>query len=206
RSGRRLTLSEHGLEQGRLARSVRSDETDVLAALDRERDVIEQRPAADRDLQVVRLDDRASAPRRLEELEAQSSASSCQELDLALRLASLLLEPADLRQLRLCLPRHLRRRRTETCDEAFEPLDVPPDTLRRFRRSLEPRGLLATPVVPRACEERRASGFELEDGGRNRLEEPAVVRDDDDAGVERLQLALEPFEARDVEVVRRLVE
>ncbi len=41
---------------------------------------------------------------------------------------------------------------------------------------------------------------------RDRFEEPAVVRDEDDGGVDRLQLALEPFEAGDVEVVRRLVE
>ena len=32
------------------------------------------------------------------------------------------------------------------------------------------------------------------------------MRDEDDGGVDRLQLALEPFEAGDVEVVRRLVE
>ena len=32
------------------------------------------------------------------------------------------------------------------------------------------------------------------------------MRDEDDRGVERLQLALEPLEALDVEVVRRLVE
>src|SRR5262249_50688084 len=39
-----------------------------------------------------------------------------------------------------------------------------------------------------------------------RLEEPAVVRDEDDPRVERRQLGLEPFEAGDVEMVRRLVE
>ena len=32
------------------------------------------------------------------------------------------------------------------------------------------------------------------------------MRDEDDSRVERLQLLLEPFEAGDVEVVRRLVE
>jgi hypothetical protein len=32
------------------------------------------------------------------------------------------------------------------------------------------------------------------------------VRDEDDRGVDRLELPLEPLEARDVEVVRRLVE
>ncbi len=41
---------------------------------------------------------------------------------------------------------------------------------------------------------------------RHGLEEPAVVRDEDHGGVERVELALEPLEVRDVEVVRRLVE
>ncbi|MDX6518293.1 MAG: hypothetical protein QOF50_1139 [Gaiellaceae bacterium] len=70
----------------------------------------------------------------------------------------------------------------------------------------EPRRLLASPDVPRSREVRRAAVIELEHGVRDRLEEPAVVRDQDDRRVERLQLALEPFEARDVQVVRRLVE
>ena len=55
----------------------------------------------------------------------------------------------------------------------------------------------------------KKNGFgpaELEHGGGHGLEEPAVVRDEDDRGVERRQLALEPLEALDVEVVRRLVE
>src|SRR5439155_1067832 len=41
---------------------------------------------------------------------------------------------------------------------------------------------------------------------RDRLEEPAVVRDDHDPSVQRLELAREPLEALDVEVVRGLVE
>ena len=40
----------------------------------------------------------------------------------------------------------------------------------------------------------------------DRFEEPAVVRDEDDCRVERLELLLEPLEVLDVEVVRRLVE
>ena len=60
--------------------------------------------------------------------------------------------------------------------------------------------------MPRSGEIRRASRLELEDRSRDRFEEPAVVRDEDDARVERLQLSLEPLDAVDVEVVRRLVE
>ena len=74
------------------------------------------------------------------------------------------------------------------------------------RRGRRPRRLLAPPRVPRAVEEERLRAAELEHRGRHGLEEPAVVGDEDDRGVERRQLALEPLEALDVEVVRRLVE
>ena len=52
----------------------------------------------------------------------------------------------------------------------------------------------------------RAAGLELEHRGADRLEEPAVVGDEHDRGVERLQVLLEPLERGDVEVVGRLVE
>jgi hypothetical protein len=52
----------------------------------------------------------------------------------------------------------------------------------------------------------RSTGCELEDRGRHGFEEPAVVRDEDDGRVDRLELSLEPLEILDVEVVRRLVE
>ena len=53
---------------------------------------------------------------------------------------------------------------------------------------------------------RAAAGLELEHGGADRLQEPAVVRDEHDGGVERLQVALQPLERLDVEVVGGLVE
>ena len=68
------------------------------------------------------------------------------------------------------------------------------------------RRLLDPPHVPRPGEEERAPRLELEHAGRDRLEEPAVVRDQDHRRVERLQLLLEPLEVLDVEVVRRLVQ
>ena len=49
-------------------------------------------------------------------------------------------------------------------------------------------------------------GCQLEHRRRHGLEEPAVVRDEDHAGVECRELPLEPLEALDVEVVRRLVQ
>src|SRR5215210_210410 len=60
--------------------------------------------------------------------------------------------------------------------------------------------------MPWTLEVRRPPRVELEHHVRDGLEEPAVVCDDHDSRVERLQLALEPFEAFDVQVVRRLVE
>ena len=52
----------------------------------------------------------------------------------------------------------------------------------------------------------RATRCELEHRRRDGLEEPAVVGDEDDARVDRLELPLEPLEVLDVQMVRRLVE
>src|SRR5262249_31902379 len=59
------------LEQRRLAGAVRPDERDVLAALDRERDVGEQVLVTGTQLEALDLDDRPSAARRREELEPE---------------------------------------------------------------------------------------------------------------------------------------
>ena len=60
--------------------------------------------------------------------------------------------------------------------------------------------------MPRAGEVERPAALELEHGIGHRLEEPAVVGDDDDPRVQGLELTLEPFQTLDVEVIRRLVE
>ena len=51
-----------------------------------------------------------------------------------------------------------------------------------------------------------AVALEGEDVGRDPVEEPAIVADDDGAARERLEAGLERPERVDVEVVRRLVE
>ena len=158
-----------------------------------------------RSASVLRLDDGSPAARRIDEAEAEPPRAARQQRDLLADLRLLLREAADLRQLRLGLLR-LRLLVAEARDEALEPRDVLRVARGLLRRRLQPRRLLEPPLVPRAGEVRRAAGVELEHGGRRRLEEPAVVRDEDDAGVERRQLVLEPLEARHVEVVRRLVE
>ena len=118
---------------------------------------------------------------------------------------SLLLESADLRQLRLRLL-GLRLLVPEALDEALEPGDVLGDAVRGLLGGRGPRRLLAPPGVPGPGEVVGAAGGELEHGGRHGLEEPAVVGDEDDRRIERRELVLEPLEALDVEVVRRLVE
>ena len=60
--------------------------------------------------------------------------------------------------------------------------------------------------MPAAGEEARAAGLELQHGGADGLEKPAVVRDQRDRSVEADECLLEPLEGLDVEVVRRLVE
>ena len=118
---------------------------------------------------------------------------------------ALLLEARDLRELRLRLLR-LRLLVPEALDEALEPRDVDGDAIGRLPGRCRAHCLLLTPLVPRAGEVVRSAGRELEHGGRDGLEEPAVVRDEDDRSVDRLELPLEPLEVLDVEVVRRLVE
>src|SRR5207253_10575872 len=68
-SGCRLAPVENRLQQRRLARPVRADERDVLAALDRQGDVTKQRSAGHADLQGFSLEDGATAARRIDEPE-----------------------------------------------------------------------------------------------------------------------------------------
>ena len=94
----------------------------------------------------------------------------------------------------------------EALDEAFGALDL--GLLggdRPSQRQLVGR-LFAAPVVPAAGEEARAPGLQLEHGGADRLQEPAVVGDQHDRRVEPGERLLEPFQGGDVEVVGGLVE
>ena len=100
------------------------------------------------------------------------------------RPRALLLQPGDLRQLRLRLLR-LVLLVAEALDEALEAGDVDLVAGDGLAGGDRPRRLLAAPLVPRPAEEERPPGLQLEHGGRHRLEEPAVVGDEDDRGVER---------------------
>src|SRR5207253_4197662 len=196
---------EQRLEQRRLAGSVRADERDVLAALEREPDVVQQLLRAGGHLEALRLDHGPAAPRRVEEIEAEPFLARRQRLELAARLLPLALEPPDLGQLRLRLLR-LALLVAEALDEALEPFDVDTEPVCGLAGRRGACSLLDPPGGPGTGEGDRASAAELEHAVRDRFEKPAVVRDEDDPGVERLQLLLEPLEARDVEVVGRLIE
>ena len=201
----RLALADERAQQRRLPGAVRADERDVLAALEREGRVVQQLALADPQRDVVRLDDGPPAARRVDEAEAEAPRPAREERDLLVERRLLLREAPDLRELGLRLLR-LRLLVAEARDEALEARDVLRVPRRLLRRGLQARRLLDAPGAPRPGEVGRLSRFDLEHGGRRRLEEPAVVRDEDHAGVERRELVLEPLEARHVEVVRRLVE
>src|SRR5581483_1200309 len=185
--------------------SVRPHEGDVLAALDRERHARQELLVARRDGKALDLDDHATAPRRLQELEAEPLRSPRQERYLLRRPGSLLLQPADVRELRLRLLR-LRLLVPEAIAEPLQPRAVGVVPLERLRRVEHPPRPLPPPDVPLPREVRGAPCLELEHGGRRRLEEPAVVGDEDHGGVEADQRSLEPLEPLDVEVVRRFVQ
>src|SRR5581483_10895484 len=181
----RVPAAEHRLEQRRLPGAVRPDERDVLAALDRERGVREQELVPGLDAQAFGDDDVATGPRRLEELEAERAPAMVRR-EHAVRLDAL-----DLLELRLRLPR-LRRLVPEPLDEALEPRELLRLPLGGLRLMHIARRLLAAPHVPGAGEVHRLPALELEHGGRDRFEEPAVVRDEDHRRIERAQHLLEP--------------
>jgi hypothetical protein len=179
-----LAPLQDGFQQRGLSRSVWADEPHVLAALDRKVRGFQQHAVADPEAEPFDLEDGPAAARRLEELEPEAPGSARQQIDFALRLRAFLFQALDLRQLHLRLACHLFRRGPEACDEALQPFDVPADTFGRLRGGVEAGRLLEAPCVPGALEVRRASRIELEHHVRHRFEEPAVVRDDHDPGVE----------------------
>ena len=155
--------------------------------------------------QAVDLDDRSAGARRIEEVEAERPTTLREPVERVGLLAALLVEPSDLRQLRLRLPR-LALLVAEPFHEALEARDVRLVAREQLAGGERPGRLLPPPLVPRPGEVERAAEVDLEHGRRDGFQEPAIVGDEDHARVDRGQLLLEPLEARHVEVVRRLVE
>jgi hypothetical protein len=193
------------LEEGRLAAPVRPDQRHPLAALECKGSVADENAPTRLHVRSLDLEHDPAASLRLPEREAEPARTARQERVLPRRAITLLLEPGDLRQLRLGLL-GLGLLVTEALDEALQPRNVLRHPCGRLLRVECTFRLFPPPHVPGAAEEGRTAGLELQRCGRDRLEEPPVVRDDDDCGVELDELALEPLETGDVEMVRRLVE
>ena len=191
-----LALAGERRDQRRLARAVGADQRHVLAALEPQLGVAQQLAVADPQLGVLELED--DAARALGRLEREAEALA------VARVARDALHLVQALRARLRLAR--AGAGAEARDEALEPLDLLLLALDRAPERELARRLLLAPRVPRALEEARAAGLELEHRGADRLEEPAVVGDEHDRGVERLQVRLQPLQRADVEVVRRLVE
>ncbi len=121
------------------------------------------------------------------------------------RLRALALDPLDLLEPRLRLSR-LRRLVAEALDEVLHAGDLRLLAVDRLAERDLARRLLLAPGVPGAGEEAGPPRFELEDRGAHRLQEPAVVGNEHDRCVEVDEVALQPLERGDVEVVGRLVE
>ena len=91
-------------------------------------------------------------------------------------------------------------------DEPFQPGDLLALALERLGLVLQRLRALAAVGAVLHVVELAAAALELEHPGRDALEEPAIVRDEQHRAVEAVQLLLEPLERAEVEVVRRLVE
>ena len=100
----------------------------------------------------------------------------------------------------------LRRLVAEALDEALHPRQLGLLAVDRFAERDLARRLLLAPGVPGTGEEAGPLRLQLQHRGADRLEEPAVVGDEDDGGVDTDEVALEPLERGDVEMVRGLVE
>ena len=159
----------------------------------------EQGPARHLDRRAHQLDHDPAGALGLDEGEAQVAAVALLGLD------PVALDLVDLLQPRLRLPR-LGRLVAEALDEALHALDLGLLALDRLAAGDLARRLLLAPGVPGPGEEARPLRLQLQHRGADRLEEPAVVGDEDDGGVEVAQVALQPLQRGDVEVVGRLVE
>ena len=175
------------------------DQGDVLAALERERDLMQQLLVAGAQVELLRLDD--DAARRAGFRNSKPSvrrgpgpSSTCPAL---MRSICFSFDFACFAFVFLAPKRSTKRSSWAISSRV---------ALGRPRGMVRARCLLAPPDMPLAGEEDGAPAVELEHGGRDGLQEPAVVRDEDDARVDRLEHPLEPLERLDVEVVRGLVE
>ncbi len=188
-------LADERLQQRRLAGAVRRHDRQALPALQREPGPADQPPAGDLHVEAVHLDHDAAAALRLGEPERQ------------VRLAAGRLDPDDPVELLLArrgLPG--LRARPPARDEPLQAGDLLRLLLRLGALAVDREG----PLTPeRRVAHRpvlRPATVELQHAGRHRLQEPAVVGDEDHGGVDLHDRALQPLDRLDVEVVRGLVQ
>ncbi len=166
---------------------------DAVAGTEAPRRVAQDRPVAERDRDVLRLDHLAAEPRRREP----------QQLDAVARLGLVGDERVRRLDAELRLGRARRRPAPQPRELLADELAAPVLARRGLAVALgageHVRGVAALVLVHRAVGDlprRRA----------HRVEEPAVVRDDDERPAAGGEVAGEPVDGLDVEVVRRLVE
>ena len=194
---RQLARAGERVDQRRLAGAVGADQRHVLAALEPQLEVLEQRALADPQRAVLDLEDHAARALGRLEREAERLAVARVALDLArsCRASSRATAPGA----RAC-PRGSGRRSAPAA-RSRPPASRSPA---RAPARAPPAPCASACQVP--LKNFARPRLELEHRGADRLQEPAVVRHEHDGGVERLQVALEPLQRLDVEVVGRLVE
>ncbi len=146
------------------------DQGDPLAALDGEVGARDQRPARHGDVEPLRLEHHPAAAGRRGEAEPErplcrrpvDALDPRHRLQLALRLAGLRAVP-------------------EPVDEPLQVRQLALLALERVGLRRQPLGLQPPPVRVAALVEAALAALDLEHAGRDGLEEPAVVRDEDDA-------------------------
>src|SRR5690349_4209474 len=170
----------------------------MLAALEPQLSPVKQNASIDLDVAVDQLEHDAAGPLRWSKLEVECFA-------LARRgLARGALDPLQLAGTRLGLPR--ARAGSEAVHKSLEPLDFRLFAVGRAAAREFPCGLLFTPGMPRPREVLPPTALQLQHGSCDRLQKPAIVGDEHDCGIELRQRLLEPFERREIEMVRRFVE
>ena len=195
-AGLRLQVAQQQLQQRGLAAAVRADQPDAVAAQDRGGHVLQQHAITERERQVLRLDDLLARRPGLRGFHAHVAGQiTALRTFVAHRLepahAAFVAGAAGLDALPdpdLLLRQHL----------------VETGVLLRF--GIEPFFFAAQVVAPVAGPTGQLATVDLDDPGRQRTQEAAVMGDEDQRTLPRLEEAFEPVDRGDVEMVGRLVQ
>ena len=197
---RRLTRARDDAHQRRLAEAVVTDERNLVAARDLEAEAVEDLlDAVIREAEIFAAEHLNARSRRFRQ--AQTS-----RLRVALRQHdTLLIDLVDELLTALGL-RGLRRLRAETIHEPLQLLAMVILVLLRGEQMLITDLALIQIVIEIALVARRRARIHLDDDVRQRAQKIAVVGDEHQRAVIRLQELLQPVDGRQVQVVRRFVQ